>query len=91
MRNEALAGGPGLEPGLTESESAVLPLNYPPAGPPQASAAGAQYLVQVMGAIQALLVATHLPLAPGCPMEIPFRTLAKAAMGTIRWEDARIG
>ena len=25
-----LAGGPGFEPGLTESESAVLPLNYPP-------------------------------------------------------------
>ena len=27
---ERLAGGPGFEPGLTESESAVLPLNYPP-------------------------------------------------------------
>lgn len=27
-----LAGGPGFEPRLTESESAVLPLNYPPAG-----------------------------------------------------------
>src|SRR6056297_1831532 len=26
-----LAGGPGFEPGLAESESAVLPLNYPPA------------------------------------------------------------
>jgi hypothetical protein len=25
-----VAGGPGFEPGLTESESAVLPLNYPP-------------------------------------------------------------
>jgi hypothetical protein len=25
-----LAGRPGFEPGLTESESAVLPLNYPP-------------------------------------------------------------
>ena len=25
-----MAGGPGFEPGLTESESAVLPLNYPP-------------------------------------------------------------
>lgn len=25
-----LAGGPGFEPRLTESESAVLPLNYPP-------------------------------------------------------------
>ena len=25
-----LAGGPGFEPGLAESESAVLPLNYPP-------------------------------------------------------------
>ena len=24
-----LAGGPGFEPRLTESESAVLPLNYP--------------------------------------------------------------
>lgn len=27
-----MAGGPGFEPRLTESESAVLPLNYPPAG-----------------------------------------------------------
>ena len=27
-----VAGGPGFEPRLTESESAVLPLNYPPAG-----------------------------------------------------------
>src|SRR5271167_4080728 len=27
-----LAGGPGFEPRLTESESAVLPLNYPPTG-----------------------------------------------------------
>jgi hypothetical protein len=25
-------GGPGFEPRLTESESAVLPLNYPPTG-----------------------------------------------------------
>jgi hypothetical protein len=25
-----MAGGPGFEPRLTESESAVLPLNYPP-------------------------------------------------------------
>ena len=29
---DILAGGPGFEPRLTESESAVLPLNYPPAG-----------------------------------------------------------
>ena len=29
---EKLAGGPGFEPRLTESESAVLPLNYPPTG-----------------------------------------------------------
>ena len=28
-----LAGGPGFEPRLTESESAVLPLNYPPMEP----------------------------------------------------------
>src|ERR671912_59738 len=27
-----LAGGLGFEPRLTESESAVLPLNYPPSG-----------------------------------------------------------
>jgi hypothetical protein len=27
-----MAGGPGFEPRLTESESAVLPLNYPPTG-----------------------------------------------------------
>src|SRR6202040_527329 len=30
-----LAGGPGFEPGLTESESAVLPLDYPPPRSPQ--------------------------------------------------------
>ena len=30
-----MAGGPGLEPGLTESESVVLPLNYPPYIPVQ--------------------------------------------------------
>jgi hypothetical protein len=30
-----VAGGPGFEPGLTESESAVLPLNYPPPRSPQ--------------------------------------------------------
>src|ERR1700730_11846223 len=29
-RPDSLAGGPGFEPRLTESESAVLPLNYPP-------------------------------------------------------------
>lgn len=29
-KQNQLAGGPGFEPGLTESESAVLPLNYPP-------------------------------------------------------------
>lgn len=29
---DEVAGGPGFEPRLTESESAVLPLNYPPAG-----------------------------------------------------------
>ena len=29
-RRHWLAGGPGFEPRLTESESAVLPLNYPP-------------------------------------------------------------
>ncbi len=28
-----VAGGPGFEPRLTESESAVLPLNYPPSKP----------------------------------------------------------
>ena len=27
---KSMAGGPGFEPRLTESESAVLPLNYPP-------------------------------------------------------------
>ena len=27
-----VAGGPGFEPGLEESESTVLPLNYPPIG-----------------------------------------------------------
>jgi hypothetical protein len=27
-----MAGGLGFEPRLTESESAVLPLNYPPTG-----------------------------------------------------------
>src|SRR5215470_12257901 len=29
-QGDQLAGGPGFEPRLTESESAVLPLNYPP-------------------------------------------------------------
>ena len=28
--SQFLAGGPGFEPGLFESESKVLPLNYPP-------------------------------------------------------------
>src|SRR5690606_27133480 len=32
MQENQVAGGPGFEPRLTESESAVLPLNYPPAG-----------------------------------------------------------
>ena len=32
-----MAGGPGFEPGLTESESAVLPLNYPSPAPPRKS------------------------------------------------------
>src|SRR5208283_1095206 len=32
FRRKKLAGGPGFEPRLTESESAVLPLNYPPKG-----------------------------------------------------------
>jgi hypothetical protein len=32
-----VAGGPGFEPRLTESESAVLPLNYPPPAPPKKS------------------------------------------------------
>ena len=27
----SMAGGPGFEPGFTESESVVLPLNDPPA------------------------------------------------------------
>ena len=35
---KCLAGGPGFEPRLTESESAVLPLNYPPTAPRQPSA-----------------------------------------------------
>jgi hypothetical protein len=30
-----MAGGAGFEPGLTESESGVLPLNYPPPAPPE--------------------------------------------------------
>ena len=30
MLDFAVAGGPGFEPGLEESESTVLPLNYPP-------------------------------------------------------------
>src|SRR5690625_1657997 len=31
-RRHEMAGGRGFEPRLTESESAVLPLNYPPMG-----------------------------------------------------------
>ena len=37
-----LAGGPGFEPRLTESESAVLPLNYPPTAASGASFARAR-------------------------------------------------
>ena len=32
-RREILAGEPGFEPGLTESESVGLPLTYSPAAP----------------------------------------------------------
>src|SRR5262245_33409184 len=32
IRTSGVAGGLGFEPRLTESESAVLPLNYPPIG-----------------------------------------------------------
>ena len=32
MTQEGLAGEPGFEPGLTESESVGLPLTYSPAG-----------------------------------------------------------
>ena len=35
-----MAGGPGFEPRLTESESAVLPLNYPPTNRPETTATG---------------------------------------------------
>jgi hypothetical protein len=35
-----MAGGPGFEPGLEESESTVLPLNYPPTNPPDACGFG---------------------------------------------------
>ncbi len=30
LKKVKMAGGPGFEPGLTESESVVLPLNDPP-------------------------------------------------------------
>jgi hypothetical protein len=33
LANALVAGGLGFEPRLAESESAVLPLNYPPKGP----------------------------------------------------------
>src|ERR1700731_4842724 len=33
LRPDCLAEGPGFEPRLTESESAVLPLNHPPPAP----------------------------------------------------------
>ena len=39
-RRNLLAGGPGFEPGLSESESDVLPLNYPPAEGRLASTVG---------------------------------------------------
>ena len=37
-----MAGEPGFEPRLAESESAVLPLNYSPAGTPISGAASAK-------------------------------------------------
>ena len=40
-RDQEVAGGPGFEPRLPESESGVLPLNYPPSGTlPASPAAG---------------------------------------------------
>src|SRR4029079_19064957 len=50
-----LAGEPGFEPGLTESESAVLPLNYSPPTWPVA----AEDLLQICA------------IACGCPREFP--------------------
>ena len=37
LENRGVAGGPGFEPGLTESESVVLPLDDPPFSGPLAS------------------------------------------------------
>ncbi len=51
---ESLAGGPGFEPRLTESESVVLPLNYPPSAGGNRAAGlsrGAPY-TQIAGAFQ---------------------------------------
>lgn len=41
LLKKELAGEPGFEPGLTESESVGLPLTYSPAGPTFGSAADA--------------------------------------------------
>src|SRR6185437_903388 len=46
-----MAGGPGFEPRLTESESAVLPLNYPPTAASSAALrAGAAWSIAKRGA-----------------------------------------
>ena len=43
-----LAGEPGFEPGPTESESAVLPLNYSPSAPDRRSGVFAERLIAPM-------------------------------------------
>src|SRR5262245_30236478 len=56
-RRVGLAGGLGFEPRLTESESAVLPLNYPPIGktPTLSVASGARPVALFLLLVRAVL------------------------------------
>ena len=48
-----MAEGPGFEPGLTESESVVLPLNDPPASVREFLTIG-QFLVKLFSSLEGL-------------------------------------
>ena len=66
-----MAGGPGFEPGPTESESAVLPLDYPPLSNPNT------HSIKLV-----LFVAVHLAslsASRGCVYDI--QRVAKPAFG----------
>ena len=64
-----MAGGPGFEPRLTESESAVLPLNYPPMRAPRFSRKGAARSIAKR--------ASWRKRGPGSRLTIPWGLLAR--------------